>query len=168
MNRLSVAVVLIAFACSSMVANSQSVGPFALRDDLASAKAIKDVIAQSTKIPFRKRYADMTQAEKDVVRAFYTSMGPTDEPPFPEAGLEPLVRALHRAQSRLLVEGDLYLVADVDANGDATSVAAYGSPDPNMTKFAASALVLQKFKPALCAGIPCAQKFPFSLKFVVQ
>lgn len=168
MNQLLVAFVFIAIATSSTLANSESVGPFALREDIASVQAIKDVIAQSTKVPLRKRYAEMTQTEKDVIRAFYTSMGPTDEPPFPEAGLEPLVRALHRAQSKLLVQGDLYLVADVDANGQTQSVVAYGSPDPNMTKFAASVLVLQKFKPALCAGTPCAQKFPFSLKFVVE
>ena len=64
--------------------------------------------------------------------------------------------------------GDLYLVAEVDANGEAQSVTAYGSPDPDMTKFAASALLLQKFKPALCTGTPCAQKFPFSLGFAVH
>lgn len=168
MNHFGAIVVSVAVASSSLVVNSQSIGPFSLREDIASAKAIRDVIAQSTTIPIRKRYSEMTQSEKDVIRGFYTSMGPTDEPPFPAAGLEPLVRALHKAQSKLLVSGDLYLVAEVDANGDAQSVTAYGSPDPDMTKFAASALLLQKFKPALCKGTPCSQRFPFSLRFALH
>lgn len=168
MNHRRVALAFIAIAAASAVASAESVGPFALREDIASVSAIKDVIAQSSRIPLRKRYADMTQPERDVIRGFYTSMGPTDEPPFPETGLEPVVRALHRAQAKLLVQGELYLVVDVDTSGEARSVVAYGSPDPHMTKFAASVLMLQKFKPALCAGTPCAQKFPFTLKFVVE
>ena len=168
MTHLRAVIFSLAVASSSLAVNSQSIGPFSLREDIASAKAIKDVIAKSTMIPLRKRYSEMTQPEKDVIHSLYTSIGPTDEPPFPEAGLEPLVRALHRAQSKLLVTGDLYLVAEVDANGEAQSVTAYGSPDPDMTKFAASALLLQKFKPALCIGTPCAQKFPFSLGFAVR
>lgn len=170
MKAFSTAVISVALATASVLPRAQpeSSGRYVLREDLASAKAIKDVIVRSTAVPLLKRYGDMTPQEKDVIRGFYTSMGPADEPPFPDVGLEPLVKALHRAQSKLLVTGDLYLVAEVDPNGEAQSVTVYGSPSPEMTKFAASALLLQKFKPALCAGTPCAQNFPFSLRFVLH
>jgi hypothetical protein len=168
MHYLRTATVVLALATAWSMAHSQADGPFSLRQDFRSAAAIKDVIAHAAKIPLRKRYGEMTSEEKAVIRRFYTEMGPDDEPPFPEAGMERLIRTLHDAQSHLRVNGNLYLVADVDSKGDVQSVAAYGSPDPDMTKFAASVIVLEKFKPALCAGTPCAQKFPFSLRFELR
>jgi hypothetical protein len=168
MRCLRTTTVVLALATAWPMAHSQAAGPFSLRQDFRSAAAIKDVIAQSSKLPLRKRYGEMTAEEKAVIRRFYTDMGPDDEPPFPEAGMERLIRTLHEAQSHLRVTGNLYLVADVDSKGDVQSVAAYGSPDPEMTRVAASVIVLEKFKPALCAGIPCAQKFPFSLRFELR
>lgn len=161
----------VAAICCMTVAvrvEAQSPGPYELRHDMTSARAIRDVIAISSRIPLRRTFESMLAEERTALRDFYTDMKDSDEPPFPAMGLEPLVRALHKAQSRLLVSGDLYLVADVDSNGDVQTVTAYGSPSPEMTKIAASALALQKFKPALCGGVPCSQKFPFALGFKVE
>lgn len=159
---------LAAFFLLSGSAFAQSPGPYTLRSDLATAKAIPEVIARSAHLPLSKRYQDMTETERDVIRGFYTAMAPNDEPPFPKHGLGLIVKSLYAAQSRLLVSGSLYLVVDISSEGNATSVTAYGSPSPEMTKFAASLMLLTKYKPALCSGRPCAEKFPFSLAFEVQ
>ena len=156
------------FASYAAAASAQEFKTFSLRENLASAKAFQEVIATSSTIPLRKPYSLMNETETAAVRSLYIDMGHSDEPPFPKNGLEPLVRLLHQAQSKLLVAGDLYLIADVNAEGDVSAVTAYGSPSPEMTKFAASALVLEKFKPALCKSVPCSQKFPFALKFAVN
>lgn len=141
---------------------------YRLQDGLATGKAIPDVLARSKLWPLNKRYEAFTPEEKERLKSLYTAMEPGDEPPFPARGLDPYLRALSKAQEALSVRGDLYLVVDVDESGDAQAVTVYGDPDPQMTKFAAQALMLEKFKPARCAGQPCAQKFPFALNFVVR
>jgi hypothetical protein len=163
------------FALSALVisslaspASAQTTSDFSLRQNLASSRSIQDVIARSSKIPLRKRYDEMSLEEKENIRGLYTKMEPDDEPPFPERGLAPLIRAIHRAQLKLRVEGDLYLVADVDQKGEVISVSAYGSPSTEMTNFAASAIAFEKFKPALCKGSPCPQKYPLALKFQLE
>jgi hypothetical protein len=44
-------------------------------------------------------------------------------------------------------------------------VTLFGAPDAAMSRFATQVLMEQKFKPALCAGVPCAMGFPFSVSF---
>lgn len=95
-------------------------------------------------------------------------MNKRDEPPFPADGLKPLLHAISKGQSKLLVRGELRLVADVGPDGSVLSVQALGSPSTEMTEFAASVLVLTKFKPAVCKGQPCKMQFPLYLNFDVR
>ena len=44
-----------------------------------------------------------------------------------------------------------------------TAVSVFESPDPEITRVAASVLMLSKFKPAVCAGRPCAMQFPLEV-----
>jgi hypothetical protein len=48
-----------------------------------------------------------------------------------------------------------------------SEVKAIGSPSPEMTQFAASVLLLTKFKPAICGGQPCKMDYPFRFAFVM-
>lgn len=109
-----------------------------------------------------RRYHELTDAERQVVNEFYEDVAPGDEPPFPADGLKPIIQAVYKAQRKLQVEGELKLIVSVDANGQATEVAALASPSPEMTKFASMVLLLTKFKPAVCGQKPCAMQFPFN------
>lgn len=152
-------------ACVMCTASfAQNAPTFTLRKDIASP----DVIARSTHIPFDKRYAELTLEQKAVLNSMYESMAPQDEPPFPMDGLIPIVKAMYAAQAKLLVTGTIKLIVNVSAAGEATSVTAIGSLSPEMTRFAASILAVTKYKPALCGGTPCEQKYPFILDFEVQ
>jgi hypothetical protein len=126
------------------------------------------LLARTTSIPMHLRYEEMTPVQQDQVKGQYERLGPNDEPPFPEAGLAPLIKAVHQAQTRLLVEGDLFLVAEIDATGLPRKVAAYSSPSSQMTRVASQILMLTRFKPARCAGEPCTQQFPLHLLFKVE
>ena len=53
----------------------------------------------------------------------------------------------------------------VDAKGVAQSVSVIASPDSDMTRVAAGVLMLETYKPALCAGQPCAMAFPVRMEF---
>lgn len=139
-----------------------------LRDRVGSAKMIPDWIAYARDVPIDKRYEDFSADEKARLAAMYESMGPNDEPPFPADGRRLIIKALHRAQERLLVTGALDLVVDVSAEGEATRVSVLRSPSKQMTQFAVQLMMLTRFKPALCDGVPCAQQYPFAIGFTVD
>ena len=114
-------------------------------------------------IPFNLRYSELTPEQKESVRAQYERLGPRDEPPFPVNGLGNVYKAISTAQNLLHVQGNLSMFVEIDAKGEPQSVKVFESPDPKMTRAVASILMLEKYKPALCDGNPCAMGFPVRL-----
>lgn len=141
---------------------------FSLRGEARPGSAVRTAIAGSARIPLDKRYEELTAEQRAVLNASYESVGPGDEPPFPADGLEPLVRVLHQAQQKLRARGELVLVANVGADGTVTEVKAIGAPSAEMARVAGSALMLTRFKPARCAGVPCRMQYPFALNFEMR
>lgn len=119
----------------------------------------------SSYLPFNKRYSELTAEQKARLKAEYDKMPDGDEPPFPKDGLGSVYLKLTRAQERLQSEGALLMHVKVDANGEAQSVDVIESPDRDMTQVAAGVLILEKYKPAVCAGQPCASSFPVRMEF---
>jgi hypothetical protein len=119
-------------------------------------------------VPINRNYSELTQREKDVVRSWYVEMPEADEPPFPTRGLKPILDSIRKGQQKLLVTGELFLIATVGTNGEVTEVKAIGSPSPEVTSYAATVLMLTKFKPGLCSGQPCSMEFPLLQLFRVE
>lgn len=166
----SVAVLAVALGVLAPPAQGQSDTPeYGIKFDRPRTGSMirRDAVSGSS-IPINRPYEGLTEAERERVRGWYESMPVTEEPPFPREGLKPILDALLKAQQRLLVTGDLFLIASVDPTGTVTSVKAIGSPSPEMVKFAASVLLLTKFKPAVCDGSPCAMEFPLRQSFRVE
>ena len=126
---------------------------------------IKRDIVSGSVVPLDKAYAQLSREEQEYVKSQYEQMGPNDEPPFPLNGLRPIYKMIAAGQQKLLVTGNMSFAVNVNGQGEATSVSVFESPDPEMTKFAASVLMLQKYKPALCNGAPCTMQFPFRIAF---
>lgn len=82
--------------------------------------------------------------------------------------MKSILDVVRKGQEKLLVTGKLYLVATVEPNGKVSTVKAYGSPNPEMAKFASEVLLLTKFKPAVCGGRPCRMDFPLWYNFKVE
>src|SRR5258708_16758746 len=100
-------------------------------------------------------------------------MAENDEPPFPIDGLGPLYKAIAEVHKQLLrtrfglgVNGLLALHLQVDSQGRATSVSAYRSPDPEMTKYAAAVVTLPQYKPAWSGRQPCPKEFPVPIVLI--
>ena len=148
-------------------AQTQSANPprFVLKGDAPAGSLIRRDVAWSNRIPFDRKYSELTPDEKAVLHSAYENIGPGDEPPYPEDGLKPVVAAISKAQDRLMARGDLRLVVTVGPDGQATLVQAYDSPSPEMTRFVAQLFMLVRYKPALCGGVPCTMQYPFYLKF---
>ncbi len=152
--------------CSGVKAQTSEYGIKA--DRPATGSAIRPYAVHGSAIPLNKSYGQLTAEEKQAFNRWYEHVEPGDEPPFPLEGLRPIYDALRKAQAKLLVEGELYIFATVDVNGQVTSTKIIGNPSPEMSKFAASLLLLTKFKPAVCGGKPCIMDFPLRQRFVVQ
>jgi hypothetical protein len=168
--KFHIAILLVLLPVLSGQAQSQTAPPaFSIKEsEPRLGSRIKRNIAWSTTIPLNFRYHELSAEQRQAFHLNYEQIADGDEPPFPADGLRPIVEALSKAQRKLLVKGDLRLLVDVDANGDAISVSAVGSPSPEMTKVAASVLLLTKYKPALCAGQACKMQYPFNLSFRLE
>jgi hypothetical protein len=161
--------VLLAACGATPPTSSQPLKPeYTIRaDDPPVGSRIKRVEVSGSALPINKRYHELTPAEKTILHGYYESIATGDEPPFPAEGLRPIHDAIRRAQAKLLVRGELLLIVEVSSTGLPTEVKAIGAPSPEMVQFAASVLLLTKFKPAVCGGTPCKMQFPFRYSFSV-
>ena len=54
---------------------------------------------------------------------------------------------------------------DVDAAGKATAAHVYSTPGKNTSDYMTAVLLRERYKPALCAGTPCAQQYLFTAQW---
>lgn len=150
---------------SSLPAQDQRPARYSLKQEQADTGSnIKRSIATGG-IPFDKRYSELTPEQQAMVKSQYEQLGPNDEPPYPLNGLAPIYRLIAAGQNKFLVRGNLTIAVEVNNQGDATSVSILRPADPEMVRFVASVLLLEKYKPALCDGNPCTMQFPFRIAF---
>jgi hypothetical protein len=116
-------------------------------------------------LPLNRRYAELDDAEKARVRADYDGMPAADEPPFPAEGLMPVFQAIKVGMEKLGTQGQLTLVADVDASGKVQHVDTFGSVDADFARFTSKVLIGTPFKPGVCAGKPCAMQAVLRISF---
>jgi hypothetical protein len=119
-------------------------------------------------IPINRRYSELTREQQAILKSRYEAIAQDDEPPFPVDGLEPLFAAMSKGQQKYLARGVMEIHVEIDANGSAKAARVFQSPDADMTKFAAAVLMLTKYKPGVCAGVPCAMAFPFLMTFSIR
>jgi len=127
----------------------------------------RDIVKAGT-IPLDKKYGELTPEQQKALKAQYEHMGDQDEPPFPADGLLPAYKAVALAHEKfdLRHKGTLVLYVDVDSDGKAKGVSVETSPDPDISKEVGMFLMVQKYKPAMCKGVPCAQVFPLRAELV--
>ena len=127
----------------------------------------RDAVSDSG-IPVDKKYAELTAEQQGWLKSQYEDMAAEDEPPFPANGMAPIYKAVAVAQQRYPARGPLTLYVDVNSQGEATAVSVFESPDPQLAKAVATILMLEKYKPAVCKGAPCAMQFPFRVLFTLR
>jgi hypothetical protein len=120
-------------------------------------------------LPYDKSYAQLTDAQRVLFRSDYEVLAEADEPPFPEHGLGSVFDPISKAAQALRLDSGapaLSMVAYIDETGNASKVEVLSSPSPELTGFAARVAMKTKFKPAKCAGAPCAMGFPIRIRFI--
>jgi hypothetical protein len=164
----ALAAMLIAWLGVCVTAQAQDATPPARYSIKQEAPSVGTSIPRNLAVgsmPFKKTYAQLTPEQQARLKAQYEQMGEGDEPPYPLNGTHALYKALSDAQQKLNLTGDLLMLAEIDSQGQATSVAVVQSPGPQMTQVAATALILEKYKPAQCAGVACKMQFPLVVSF---
>lgn len=120
-------------------------------------------------VPLRASWDKLTEAEKNTVRSKYAALEAGDEPPFPEQGERALfTQVVAINQKTGLNVGDLVVHVLVEADGRPKTATAYGAPNPTLARAVSAAMMLQKYKPALCQGEPCAMVYPLHFKFSID
>lgn len=137
---------------------------YRLKEDQASTGTnIRSTVVYGSAIPLNRRYAEMTAEERRLVKSQYEPMADDDEPPFPVNGLGPVYADVQKVVQKLQVAGQMTFAVDINADGEATAVKVLLAADPKLTRTVASVLMLTKYKPAICAGRPCAMAYPFRI-----
>lgn len=119
-------------------------------------------------VPLNLRWEQLSDEQKAVVRGWYVDMPAGDEPPYPRAGLRPVIEAVWRGQRRMLETGDLLVVATVDGRGEVQEVQAFGTPNKALIDYISRVVIQTRFKPAVCGGTPCRMDFPLKVQLQVE
>ncbi|MBI3368524.1 MAG: hypothetical protein HY021_08800 [Burkholderiales bacterium] len=115
-------------------------------------------------LPFDKAWAELNAEQQAQVRAGYADLPAGDEPPFPAEGLGPMTRVMVEGLWRLQLDGPVRLRVQVDAEGRASDAEVIACPGGEVAaRFAGGVATLTRFKPARCAGLPCAKPFVLEL-----
>ena len=137
---------------------------YRLKQDQASTGTnIRSTLVSGSPIPLNRRYAEMTAEERRLVKSQYEPMA-DDEPPCPVNGLGPVYADVQKVVQKLQGVGPMSFAVDVNSDGEATAVTVMLAADPQLTRTVASVLMLTKYKPAICAGRPCAMACPFRIQ----
>jgi hypothetical protein len=120
-------------------------------------------IRWESKIPLNKTYAQLTPEQKEILHSMYQNIAPGDEPPFPEKGIKPIFNAVSNAQHILQARGELNMNVTVGPDGKAVQVEDFSDVrSAQMREALQNALMLMKYKPAICNGAPCTMQFKFA------
>jgi hypothetical protein len=141
---------------------------YGIKDVPRTGSNINRYAVQPLSIPVNLPYHQLPPEARKTLHGYYQEIKEGDEPPFPAEGLKAYLDPIQKAQQKLLVEGAVNLIATVDRKGEVVRVQVLGTPIPKMSEFAGRALLLTRFKPAVCAGEPCQMDFPVYLLFMIK
>lgn len=124
----------------------------------------------SAEVPFEAGYTELTAEQQRLVKRDHPILQAADEPPYPLDGLAPFYRDVSAAMYAVPLDGELRLDVMVDAEGQATEVKVLQSPTqtPEYKLLFVTSAMRQKYKPAQCAGAPCAMAYPIHLELRIE
>lgn len=132
---------------------------YPVRDSVTGSHIARDSIAGSS-VPSYKTYASLTTDEKKRIKSQFGLTAEADEPPYPRYGPLHIYQELQSIEQRVRVAGVLRLEVTIDATGKPIAVDVSQSPDQRITTAIHDVLMLEKFKPAKCNGVPCQMQYP--------
>lgn len=126
---------------------------------------IGEVLIRNLVLPSDTSYADLSDDDKFIARAWAATPSESDEPPYPIYGPHRILEASIKIQNKFRTEGRLVLGVTVNPEGIAQETAILSSPDRDTAVAMAQVLMAERYKPAICAGKPCTQKYYFRMNY---
>ena len=119
--------------------------------------------------PLDATWEALSPAQKAQVRSSYPALDDGDEPPYPLKGTRAFIKGVSSLYSRFTdYRGDALLYVTVGPDGVPTSASTYGVSHREFGRTLSVLAMMQRFKPARCAGKPCAMIYPIKFRFTVQ
>jgi len=120
-------------------------------------------------VPATDPYDQLTTTQKQEFLSHFSNLPEGYEPPYPVEGLLPVAKKLAFALADGPVStGEIFVTVHVDERGEAVSTKVYATPSARISRETAVALMATKYKPASCAGKPCASEFPFIVQLTSE
>jgi hypothetical protein len=110
----------------------------------------------------------LNEDEKRQVHAWFPLIDDGDEPPYPLNGTKSIYTMIADWAAYVNdddVTGTMAMYVEIDAQGNPAKAFVFKAPNKNIANYVIRTVFKHKFKPATCAGKPCAMKFPFSINF---
>lgn len=156
-HRFVFACILVPAVAVGIAATPSHAEDYPLRSETAETGSnIKKELARGY-VPFDKRYDELTAEQKAKVRARYTSLRESEEPPYPATGMGPVARLI--GQIPTTGPGLTTIFVKIDESGEPQSARVTQTPDPKFARSAAIVLMSTKFKAASCDNLPCSMEF---------
>ena len=137
--------------------------PYHISDTIVGSVLPQEIIRSSA--PIAGRYSELTPEQKAAVARDYESLAAGDEPPYPMYGVRHLLAPVVRYVDADRPRGPIVASVVIDAQGKPGKIVVYKSPDQVLTRFVASQLATEEFKPAVCGGQPCEMTYLLRLDF---
>ncbi len=123
-------------------------------------------------ISLSKRYARLSDKEKQIVREPYVNLSESDDPPHPKKGIRTIIKPYvekYRWYGRVT---NGFLLADISIDGSATNVRSPVDQDQwlptDVVWFMSQVISDIEFDPALCSGTPCEMTFQIELLPIIN
>ena len=141
---------------------------FGLRDDpsigshLPRARAIGFA-------PMDASWESLTPTQQAIVRNGYPALDDGDEPPYPLKGTRKFYGDVAKLYNKFTdYRGGALVYVTVGADGVPTTVSTYRVKHQEFARYLAMVAIVQRFKPARCAGNPCAMIYPMNFLFTLE
>jgi hypothetical protein len=142
---------------------------YTVKEDLARAGHLLRLDA-AREIPVApdRGYEQLSPDQQAIVNSWWPALAPGDEPPYPLHGPAEFYRLMSKIVSKTGKRGTILVYVTVGKEGKATGVRAVGLDDPEIRKVIAAAAAIVEYKPARCAGQPCAMTYPYHLGLTLE
>lgn len=120
-------------------------------------------------VPPTATWAQLTEPQKNRIRAPYLALERGDDPPYPLYGRRELFQLIQRLTEKYEgVLGSASVMVTIGADGRAKNGSVYAGDNPALGKLILQTMMVQKYKPASCQGTPCEMGYALDLDYTLE
>ncbi|MFC4930631.1 energy transducer TonB [Massilia sp. GCM10023247] len=123
----------------------------------------------SSFLPPRAKWEELSEQQKNRLRATYPALERGDDPPYPLNGGWELYDTVLRLTEKLDgIHGSARVMVVVGADGKPKQANVYAASNPELARYVSTTMMVQKYKPASCRGKPCEMAYVVDLDYGIR